>query len=64
MDPTTPNDIPEEFRQEPISPDLLAYARQTFNVEEFLEGIRDIKENGGRKFEELIAEVEKLVRAS
>ncbi|HEX3150626.1 MAG TPA: hypothetical protein VHR66_21290 [Gemmataceae bacterium] len=64
MDPTGPNDIPEEFRQEPISPDLLAFARQTLNMEEIMEGIRDIKANGGRTFEELIAEVETLVRGS
>ena len=49
---------------EPILPALLAWARQTFDVQEFLEGVREIEATGGRTFESLFAEVEAQVRKS
>jgi hypothetical protein len=61
---TSPTEFPEPFRREPIPPELLAWARQTFDVQEFLEGVREIKATGGRTFESLISEVEDLVRKS
>lgn len=59
---TTPTDSPEPFPREPIPPELLAWAQQTFDTQEFLEGVREIKATGGRTFESLIAEVETLLR--
>jgi hypothetical protein len=60
----TPTDTPEPFTHEPVPPELLAWARQTFNAEEYLEGVREIEATGGRTFESLIAEVEARVRGS
>jgi hypothetical protein len=52
------NESPEPFLQEPIPPMLLAWAQQTFDAREFLEGVREVEATGGRTFEDLIAEVE------
>jgi len=60
----TPTESPEPFPREPIPPELLAWARQTFDVQEFLDGARDIEATGGRTFDSLIAEVEAQVRKS
>ena len=48
----------------PVPPELLAWARQTFDVREFLEGVREIQATGGHTFESLIAAVEAVVRPS
>lgn len=58
----TPSEAPEPFPCEPVPPELLAWARQTFDVQEFLDGVREITATGGRTFELLIAEVEARVR--
>jgi hypothetical protein len=60
----SPNESAEPFPREPIPPALLAWAQQTLDVQEFLEGIREIEATGGRTFESLIAEVEAVVRPS
>ncbi len=59
---STPTESPEPFPREPIPPELLAWAQQTFDVQEYLEGVREIEATGGRTFESLIAEVEAEVR--
>jgi hypothetical protein len=48
----------------PVSPDLLAWARQTFDAQEFLEDVRDIEANGGKSLEAFLPEVEAVVRGS
>ena len=48
----------------PVPPDLLAWARQTFDMQEYLEGVRDIEENGGEPLESFIAAVETAARGS
>ncbi len=50
--------LPEPFPHEPGPPDLLAWARQTFDVQEYLDGVRDIESTGGHTLESFIAEVE------
>jgi hypothetical protein len=60
----TPTDPPEPFPREPIPPELLAWAQQTFDAREFLEGVREIEATGGRTFESLIAEAEARMRES
>jgi len=45
-----------------LPPDLLAWARQTFNEEEFMEEVREIRETGGVRFEDFIGEIEARVR--
>jgi len=61
---TTPGESSEPFPREPIPPELLAWARQTFDAQEFLAGVREIEASGGRTFEALLAEVEAVVRPS
>jgi hypothetical protein len=60
MSPMQPNlaNPPEPFPHEPVPPDLLAWARQTFDVQEYLDGVRDIESTGGHTLESFIAEVE------
>jgi hypothetical protein len=48
----------------PIPPELLAWARQTFDAREFLDGVRDIETTGGKPLEAFIAEIEAVVRGS
>lgn len=48
----------------PVPPELLAWAQQTFDAEEFLDGVRDIEETGGQPLEAFIADVEAVVRES
>jgi hypothetical protein len=47
---------------EPTPPDLLAWARQTFDEAEYLAGVREIEETGGVKFEDFIGEIEERVK--
>ncbi len=48
----------------PVPPELLAWARQTFDAQEFLEGVREIEATGGEPLESFIGEVEAVVRGS
>ena len=48
----------------PVPPELLAWARQTFDEREHREGVREIEATGGRSFDELIAEAKARVRGS
>ena len=60
--PKTPNPEEQPALPEPapipVPPDLLAWARQTFDVREYLDGVRDIRATGGKTLESFIAEVE------
>ena len=64
----TPNPADEtpvpDFVPYPVHPDLLAWAKQTFDVGEYLEGVREIKATGGKTLESFIAEVEAAARGS
>lgn len=60
-EPPTPAEAPAPV---PVPPELLAWAQQTFDLQEFLDGVREIETTGGRTFESLIAEVEGVVRPS
>jgi hypothetical protein len=57
------SDQPEPFPREPIPPEILEWARQTFNEEEFLAELREIEATGSVRLEDLIAEVEARARA-
>ena len=48
----------------PVSPELLAWAQQTFDTQEFLDGVRDIEATGGEPLESFIAEIEAEARRS
>lgn len=49
---------PEPFPREPIPPEMLAWARQTFDEDEFLADIREIETTGGVRLEDFLPEVE------
>ena len=59
---TTPSGAP--FPIEPVPPILLAWAKQTFDMQEYLDNVRDIQENGGKTLEEFFPEVEAAARGS
>ncbi|MBX9680647.1 MAG: hypothetical protein K2X38_17980 [Gemmataceae bacterium] len=46
----------------PVPPELLKWARQTFDAQEFLEGVREIEATGGASLNAFVAEVEAVVR--
>lgn len=48
----------------PVPPELLAWAQQTFDAREFLDGVRDIEATGGQPLESFISELEAVVRGS
>lgn len=59
-----PANTPEPIRPEPVPPELLAWARQTFDEREYLDGVREIEATGGRSFDALIEAAEARIRAS
>ena len=64
QEPTPQEPMPFAPEPVPVPPDLLAWARQTFDMQEYLEGVRDIEENGGEPLESFIAAVETAARGS
>lgn len=64
QEPIPQEPVPTAPAPVPVPSELLAWARQTFDAQEFLEGVREIETAGGRTFESLIAEVEAVVQAS
>jgi hypothetical protein len=48
----------EPFPHEAILPDIVEWARQTFDEDEFLTGVREIETTGGLQLEDFITEVE------
>lgn len=53
----------EPIPRETIPPEILEWARQTFDKEEFLAEIREIEATGGLHLEDFIAEIEARVRS-
>jgi hypothetical protein len=51
----------EPFPRERIPPEILEWARQTFDEEEFLAQVREIEATGGLSLEDFIAELEARV---
>lgn len=45
-----------------VSPDLLEWARQTFDEKEYLARVKELESNGGVRFESFIGEIEEMVR--
>lgn len=62
--PPNPTDPKQPFVSPPISPDLLARARQTLDVEQCLEEMRQLEAEGGFSPESFLAELERLVLSS
>lgn len=53
----------EPFPRERIPPEVLEWARQTLDEQEFLARVREIEVTGGLRLEDFIAEVEARARA-
>ena len=62
MNPDPPN---PPFPIEPVPPELLEYARQTFNLEEFLAELREVEAEGGvLELADFIDEIKAQARAT
>jgi len=61
MKPDQPNP-PEPFPRETIPPEIVEWARQTFDKEEFLAHVWEIEAKGGLRLEDFIAELEARAR--
>jgi hypothetical protein len=59
-DPSNPS---EPFPRERIPPEILEWARQTFDEGEFLTQVRQIEATGGLPLEDFLAELEARVRS-
>ncbi len=62
MTPDQP-DQSEPFPGERTPPEIVAWARQTLDTEEFLTQIREIEATGGLALEDFLAELEARVRS-
>lgn len=63
MEPGRPS-LPEPFPREPIPPEIVEWARQTFDEEEFLACVREMEaEGGGLPLEDFIAAIEARARS-
>ena len=62
----TPDDQPPTWvpAPVPVHPDLLAWAKQTFDMREYLDWVREIRATGGKTLDQFIAEVEAAARGS
>jgi hypothetical protein len=58
-----PSNPSEPFPREKISPEILEWARQTLDEEEFLAHVREIEATGGRRLEDFLAELEARARS-
>jgi hypothetical protein len=52
----------EPYPREKVPPEILEWARQTFNEQEFLTQVREIEAKGGLRLEDFIAELEARAR--
>ena len=53
-----PAEVPEPpFAFDPVHPDLLAWARQTLDAEEFIREMREIQRTGGCSIEDVLADI-------
>ncbi len=58
-----PSHSAEPFPRENIPPEILEWARQTFDEGEFLTRVREIEATGGHQLEDFIAELEARARS-
>jgi len=58
------SDHSEPFPREKIPPEILEWARQTLDLEEFLAQVREIEVTGGLRLEDFIAELESRARSN
>ena len=58
-----PSNPSEPFPRETIPPEIVEWARQTFDEEEFLTQVREIEATGGLSLANFIAEIEARARS-
>ena len=58
-----PSNQSEPFPRDRIPPEILEWARQTFDEGEFLTRVREIEATGGLRLEDFIAELEGRARS-
>ncbi len=61
MNPDHSNPI-EPFPRETIPPELVEWARQTFDEEEFLKEFHEVQATGGLELNDFLAEIEAEAR--
>jgi hypothetical protein len=54
----------EPFPREEIPPEILAWARQTFDEKDFLTQVREMEQTGGLRLEDFIAVLEARARST
>jgi hypothetical protein len=59
-EPTPPPEV-ASWHIEHATPDVLAWATQTFDMEEFLAAKHEIEQGGGVQIDDLIAELERKI---
>jgi hypothetical protein len=57
--PVPPPEVARWIIERP-SPDVLAWARQTFNEAEFFAALREVEQGGGHRFEDFINAIERI----
>lgn len=62
-DPPPPPELAGMVFERP-TPEMIEEARRTFDVEEYLAGVREIEAGGGVQIDDLIAELERRVNGS
>ena len=55
---------PELYPRQTIPPEILEWARQTFDEAEFLAQVREIEATGGHRLEDFVAEIETRARSA
>lgn len=60
METRPPN--PPDMPRTPISPEVMEWARQTFDEDAFWADMREIEATGGAKIEDILADIEAIVR--
>ena len=58
------DDVPAAPNPVTVPPEVMAEANRTFDEQEVMDAIREIRDGGGFKLEEFMPELEKLVPAS
>ncbi len=61
--PVPPPEVARWIIERPL-PDVLAWARQTFNEAEFLAALREVEQGGGHRFENFIDEIERIAHGN
>ena len=59
-----PNNPFEQSERDQVPPEILDWARQTFDLEDFMKDVRAIEAGGGKELHEFIGEIEARLRSS